>query len=116
MLLGLSQCRGFGLNLFKFRQGNVHEAIFLLKDIVDKAPQGADVRLAFARALVRGERNEEAKAQYGHYVQMSGISERELIKKIDRVNMDDILDLAHTLLDPDHTTIVSLGPSSAGLT
>ena len=43
------------------------------------------------------------------------ISERELIKKIDRVDMDDVLELSRTLLDRDKATIVSLGPSAAGL-
>lgn len=59
------------------RKGNVHEAVFLLKDIVDKAPQGADVRLAFARTLAKAGRTEEAKTQYGHYLRMPGITERE---------------------------------------
>ena len=43
------------------------------------------------------------------------ITERELIKKIDAVDMDVMLDLSKKLLDPARATIVSLGPSSAGL-
>jgi len=43
------------------------------------------------------------------------VSEREIIRNIDRVTMDDILGLAGDLLNEDRNTIVSLGPSSAGL-
>lgn len=43
------------------------------------------------------------------------ISERELIRKIDRVTMDEVMEVADVVLSPDRNTIVSLGPSSAGL-
>jgi predicted Zn-dependent peptidase len=44
------------------------------------------------------------------------ISERELIDKIDRVSMDDVIKLAQDALDVDRNTVVSLGPSSLGIT
>ncbi|MDH3217068.1 MAG: insulinase family protein [Candidatus Krumholzibacteria bacterium] len=40
------------------------------------------------------------------------ISERELIDKIDRVTLQDVVELAQHTLDADRNTIVSLGPSS----
>jgi predicted Zn-dependent peptidase len=43
------------------------------------------------------------------------IDERELIAKIDRVSMDDMVDLATETLDVDRNTVVSLGPASLGL-
>jgi predicted Zn-dependent peptidase len=43
------------------------------------------------------------------------ISERELIANITRVSMDDLIETASEVLDAEKTTIVSLGPSSAGL-
>ncbi len=43
------------------------------------------------------------------------ISERELIASVSRVSMDDLMEVASDVLDPDRNTIVSLGPSSAGL-
>lgn len=43
------------------------------------------------------------------------ISERELIKRIDAVTLDDILALASRTLDLEDLSVVSLGPSSAGL-
>ncbi len=42
-------------------------------------------------------------------------SEKEIIDRIDRVTLDDVLESASDLLDSDKNTIVSLGPSSAGL-
>ena len=42
------------------------------------------------------------------------ISERELITKIDRVTLDDVVELAQVALDEDNNTVVSLGPSSLG--
>ncbi|MEE9269295.1 MAG: pitrilysin family protein [Candidatus Krumholzibacteria bacterium] len=43
------------------------------------------------------------------------ISEQELIANITRVSMDDLIETASEVLDVGNTTIVSLGPSSAGL-
>ena len=43
------------------------------------------------------------------------ITEKELIKSIDAVTLDDILELASRALDLDDLSVVSLGPSSAGL-
>jgi predicted Zn-dependent peptidase len=43
------------------------------------------------------------------------ISEREIIDRIDRVTLEDVLESAADFLDRDKNTIVSLGPSSAGL-
>lgn len=43
------------------------------------------------------------------------ISERELIRKIENVTMDDVMETAAEILDVDGNAIVSLGPSSAGL-
>ena len=40
------------------------------------------------------------------------ISERELIEKIDRVSLDQVVELAGDVLDEDRNTLVSLGPSS----
>ncbi len=43
------------------------------------------------------------------------IPERELIERIDSVSLDDVRALAKDLFDPDAFTVVSLGPSGAGL-
>jgi predicted Zn-dependent peptidase len=43
------------------------------------------------------------------------VSERELIDRIDGVTRDDLIEVASQLLDPEALTIVSMGPSSAGL-
>jgi predicted Zn-dependent peptidase len=43
------------------------------------------------------------------------ISERELIRQIDAVTRDDLLDLAQSVLAADRNTIVSVGPSASGL-
>jgi predicted Zn-dependent peptidase len=43
------------------------------------------------------------------------VSEREIIERIDRVTIDGVLESASDLLDRDKNTIVSLGPSGAGL-
>jgi predicted Zn-dependent peptidase len=43
------------------------------------------------------------------------ISEREIIERINRVTIDDVLESASDLLDRDKNTVVSLGPSAAGL-
>lgn len=40
------------------------------------------------------------------------ISERELIDRVDRVSMEDVIAAASDVLDPDRNTIVSLGPSA----
>jgi predicted Zn-dependent peptidase len=43
------------------------------------------------------------------------ISERELIRRIDAVSLDDIFEMASQALDLDDLSVVSLGPSSTGL-
>jgi predicted Zn-dependent peptidase len=43
------------------------------------------------------------------------VPERELIRRIDGVSRDDVLDIAREVLPADRNTIVSLGPSAAGL-
>jgi len=43
------------------------------------------------------------------------VTERELIRRLDDVTLDDVNALACEYLDSDRQTIVSLGPSSAGL-
>lgn len=43
------------------------------------------------------------------------ITEKELIKRIEAVTLDEILELASQALDLDDLSVVSLGPSSAGL-
>ena len=57
--------------------------------------------------MMRLARNE---ITYGYQV-----SEKELIHRIEQVKMDDIVVLATDVLDVDNYSIVSLGPSSAGL-
>ncbi len=58
--------------------------------------------------MMRLARNE---ISYGHQ-----IPERELIDRIDSVSLDDVRSLAHDLFDVSGFTVVSLGPSGAGLT
>ena len=60
-----------------------------------------------AAKMMRNARNE---IYYGKQV-----SEREIIAKIDRVTQRDILEAASDLLDSRMSTIVTIGPSSAGL-
>jgi predicted Zn-dependent peptidase len=43
------------------------------------------------------------------------INEREIIGKINQVTMDDLGDVAAELLDPANTSLISLGPTSAGV-
>jgi len=57
--------------------------------------------------MMRNARNEIC---YGRQV-----SEKEIIDRIHRVTLDDLLESASGLLDGANNTIVSLGPSSAGL-
>jgi predicted Zn-dependent peptidase len=57
--------------------------------------------------MMRNARNE---IYYGRQV-----GEREIIDRINRVTLDDVLESASGLLDGANNTIVSLGPSSAGL-
>jgi len=57
--------------------------------------------------MMRLARNE---ITYGHQ-----ISEKELIQRIGAVKMDDVVALAGEVLDVDEYSIVSLGPSGAGL-
>jgi predicted Zn-dependent peptidase len=57
--------------------------------------------------MMRNARNE---IYYGRQV-----GEKEIIDRIDRVTLDDVLESASGLLDGANNTIVSLGPSSAGL-
>lgn len=57
--------------------------------------------------MMRNARNE---IYYGRQVR-----EREIIAKIDRVTQNDILEAASDLLDSRMSTIVTIGPSSAGL-
>ena len=42
-------------------------------------------------------------------------SEREIIRKINQVTMNDLGDIASELLDPENTSLVSLGPTAAGV-
>ena len=60
-----------------------------------------------ASRMMRLARNE---ITYGYQV-----SEKELIRRIDQVKMDDVVALATEVLDVDKYSIVSLGPSGAGL-
>jgi predicted Zn-dependent peptidase len=60
-----------------------------------------------AAKMMRNARNE---VYYGRQV-----SDREIIERVDRVKLDDVLESASELLDGSMNTIVSLGPSSAGL-
>jgi predicted Zn-dependent peptidase len=57
--------------------------------------------------MMRNARNE---IYYGRQV-----SEREIIARIDRVTQRDILEAASDLLDGGKSTIVTIGPSSAGI-
>ena len=57
--------------------------------------------------MMRNARNE---IYYGRQV-----GDREIIGRVDRVTLDDLLESARDLLDGSMNTIVSLGPSSAGL-
>jgi predicted Zn-dependent peptidase len=60
-----------------------------------------------ASRMMRLARNE---ITYGRQV-----PERELIRRIEAVKMSDVTDIARDVLDTDAHTIVSLGPSGAGL-
>ncbi len=60
-----------------------------------------------AAKMMRNARNE---IYYGRQV-----SEREIIDRIDRVTLADVLESAPEILDSSKYTVVSLGPSSAGL-
>jgi predicted Zn-dependent peptidase len=60
-----------------------------------------------AAKMMRNARNE---IYYGRQV-----GDREIIERVDRVTLADVLESAHELLDGANSTIVSLGPSSAGL-
>jgi predicted Zn-dependent peptidase len=60
-----------------------------------------------ASRMMRLARNE---ITYGYQ-----ISEKELIRRIQNVKMDDVAALAREVLDVDEYSIVSLGPSGAGL-
>ena len=60
-----------------------------------------------AAKMIRNARNE---VYYGRQVR-----DREIIERVDRVKLDDVLESASELLDGSMNTIVSLGPSSAGL-
>jgi predicted Zn-dependent peptidase len=57
--------------------------------------------------MMRNARNE---IYYGRQV-----TEKEIIRSVDRVTIDSVLESAADLLDGDRNTVVSLGPSSAGL-
>jgi predicted Zn-dependent peptidase len=57
--------------------------------------------------MMRLARNE---ITYGHQV-----PERELIERIDSVSLDDVRAMARDLFDMDRFSVVSLGPSGAGL-
>jgi predicted Zn-dependent peptidase len=57
--------------------------------------------------MMRNARNE---VYYGRQV-----SDKEIIARVDRVKVDDVLESACDILDGSKNTIVSLGPSSAGL-
>jgi predicted Zn-dependent peptidase len=60
-----------------------------------------------ASRMMRLARNE---ITYGYQV-----SEKELIQRVSAVKMDDVAALAAEVLDVDSYSIVSLGPSGAGL-
>jgi len=62
---------------------------------------------ASSSKMMRMARNE---TNYGRQV-----NESELVRKINRVTMDDVMAVAEEALDPGKNTVVSLGPSSAGL-
>ena len=57
--------------------------------------------------MMRNARNE---IHYGRQV-----AEKEIISRVDRVTLDAVLESAADVLDGDRNTVVSLGPSSAGL-
>lgn len=60
-----------------------------------------------ASRMMRNARNE---VQYGRQV-----SERELIRRVNAVTLDDLHEVAAVALDPDNLNAVSLGPSSGGM-
>jgi predicted Zn-dependent peptidase len=60
-----------------------------------------------ASRMMRNARNE---LQYGRQV-----SERELIRHVNAVTLDDIMQVASSALDPSNLSAVSLGPSSGGM-
>jgi predicted Zn-dependent peptidase len=68
------------------------------------------ILLGLETASSRMMRNARNEIYYGRQV-----SEREIIEKIDRVTLADVLDSAPDILDSSRNTVVSLGPSSAGL-
>lgn len=68
------------------------------------------ILLGLETSTSRMMRNARNEIQYGHQ-----FSERELIRRIDAVTLDDVHEIADELLDPDRLSVVSLGPSSAGV-
>ena len=43
------------------------------------------------------------------------INEKELIRRIDSITLDDVIEVANHTLSPQNLSVVSLGPSGAGL-
>jgi predicted Zn-dependent peptidase len=60
-----------------------------------------------AAKMMRQARNE---IYYGRQA-----SEREIIQQINRVTMDDLAEIAAGVLDPANTSLVSMGPTAAGV-
>jgi predicted Zn-dependent peptidase len=42
------------------------------------------------------------------------ISEKEILKRIERISLDDVNEVALRVLDPKKTSVISIGPTSAG--
>jgi predicted Zn-dependent peptidase len=42
------------------------------------------------------------------------IGEKEILRKIDQVSLADINQVASLVLDPEKTSLISIGPTSAG--
>ena len=59
------------------RQGRSHEAVNLLRDVVARAPDNTDLKLALARALAKCGRTDEAVAAYRDLSQSPSLSEQE---------------------------------------
>jgi predicted Zn-dependent peptidase len=68
------------------------------------------ILLGLETSAARMMRNARNELQYGRQ-----ISERELIRRVNAVTLDDLLEVAELALEPDRLSAVSLGPSAGGM-
>jgi predicted Zn-dependent peptidase len=89
----------------KARQGEIshHELEDIKEHLRGKILLGLETSTAKMMRLARNEIYFERQ-----------ISEKEILKKIDRISLDDINEVAFKVLDPKKTSVISIGPTSAG--